>query len=42
MTKYVLENQRHRIDASIEADPGALWRDQGFQEWRSKRNGEVM
>lgn len=41
MTKYVLENQRHRIYAALEADPGALWRDQGFQEWRSKRNGEV-
>lgn len=34
--------ERHRIYAALEADPGALWRDQGFQEWRSKRNGEVM
>lgn len=31
--------ERHRIYAAIEADPGALWRDQGFQEWR--RNREV-
>lgn len=31
--------ERHRIYAALEADPGALWRDQGFQEWRSKRNG---
>jgi len=31
--------ERHRIYAALEADPGALWRDQGFQEWR--RNREV-
>lgn len=30
--------ERHRIYVAIEADPGALWRDQGFQEWRRKRN----
>lgn len=33
--------ERHRIYAALEADPGALWRDQGFQEWRSKRNIEA-
>jgi hypothetical protein len=29
--------ERHRIYAALEADPSALWRDQGFQEWRRKR-----
>lgn len=29
--------ERHRIYAALEADPGALWRDQGFQEWRKNR-----
>lgn len=29
--------ERHRIYAALEADPGALWRDQGFQEWRRNR-----
>ena len=29
--------ERHRIYAALEADPGALWRDQGFQEWRKAR-----
>lgn len=33
--------ERHRIYAALEADPGALWRDHGFQEWRSKRNIEA-
>lgn len=26
------------INEAAANDPGALWRDQGFQEWRSKRN----
>ena len=29
--------ERHRIYAALEADPSALWRDQGFQGWRRKR-----
>ena len=29
------------INEATANDPGALWRDQGFQEWRSTRNGEV-
>ena len=29
--------ERHRIYAALEADPGSLWRDQGFQEWRRNR-----
>lgn len=36
---YAVAAERHRIYAALEADPGALWRDQGFQEWR--RNREV-
>ena len=33
----VRDAERHRIYAALEADPGALWRDQGFQEWRASR-----
>ena len=33
----VRDAERHRIYAALEADPGALWRDQGFQEWRRNR-----
>lgn len=32
--------ERHRIYAALEADPGALWRDQGFQEWRRNRGAD--
>lgn len=41
IVREVAQAERHRIYAALEADPGALWRDHGFQEWRSKRNGEV-
>lgn len=34
------QHERHRIYAALESDPGALWRDQGFQEWRAAREAE--
>lgn len=32
--------ERHRIYAAIDADYGAFLRDQGFQEWRTKKQQE--
>lgn len=34
--------ERHRIYAALEADPSALWRDQGFQEWRRNRGADSV
>lgn len=34
--------ERHRIYAALEADPGALWRDQGFQDWRRNRGAGAL
>jgi hypothetical protein len=39
--EYAVKAERHRIYAALEADPGALWRDQGFQEWRAKKSQET-
>lgn len=33
--------ERHRIFAAIDADYGAFLRDQGFQEWRAKKQQEA-
>jgi hypothetical protein len=37
IVREAAQAERHRIYAALEADPGALWRDQGFQEWRKNR-----
>ena len=41
VVKLAAQAERHRIYAALEADPGALWRDQGFQEWRNKKQQET-
>ena len=41
VVKLATQAERHRIYAALEADPGALWRDQGFQEWRNKKQQET-
>lgn len=37
IVREAAQAERHSIFAALEADPGALWRDQGFQEWRKNR-----
>ena len=37
IVREAAQAERHRIYAALEADPCALWRDQGFQEWRASR-----
>ena len=41
VVQLAAQAERHRIYAALEADPGALWRDQGFQEWRNKKQLET-
>lgn len=41
IVREATQAERHRIYAALEADPGALWRDQGFQEWRAKKSQET-
>lgn len=33
--------ERDRLFAMLETDPSALWRDQGFQEWRRNRGADA-
>lgn len=42
VVQLAAQSERHRIYAALESDPGALWRDQGFQEWRRNRGADSV
>lgn len=42
IVRETAQAERHRIYAALEEDPGALWRDQGFQDWRRNRGADSV